>query len=145
MSHVPARNARAYLGTGWSFPPTFSRIDDCVLMVSDERDVRESLWILFSTMLGERIMVPEYGTGLRRMVFHNITASAITGIRNLVHKAILRWEPRITVDEVAVQPDATVDGLVLITVYYSVRKTNARNNFVYPFYHREATTPVPGP
>jgi hypothetical protein len=51
----PATNGsvnKDFLGTGWSFPPTFSRHDHAVDMVSNDLDIRESLWILFSTALG---------------------------------------------------------------------------------------------
>ena len=131
-----------FLGTGWSFPPTFSRSNDSVGMVRGQRDIHESLWILFSTSLGERIMLPEYGSQLWRMVFQNLTSSLTTQLKDIVRTAILDWEPRIDVDEVTVQPDATVEGLVLITVTYTVRQTNTRSNLVYPFYLQEGTTPV---
>lgn len=136
---------KAFLGTGWSFPPTFSRLTYSVGMVSDEPDIRESLWILFSTSLGERIMLPQYGSELWKMVFQNITTTLTTQLEDIVRTAILYWEPRIDVDDIEVEPDATVAGLVLITVYYTIRRTNARNNLVYPFYIQEGTIPVEGP
>jgi phage baseplate assembly protein W len=133
---------KSFLGTGWSFPPTFSRLDYSVVMVSDEADIRESLWILFSTSLGARIMLPEYGSQLWRMVFRSVTTTLMTQLAAAVQQAILYWEPRITVDEVKVEPDANAAGVVLIAVYYTIRKTNARNNLVYPFYVQEGTIPV---
>jgi hypothetical protein len=135
----------SFLGTGWSFPPTFSRWTYSVDLVSDDQDIRESLWILFSTSIGERIMLPDYGSLLWKMVFQNITNTLMTQLADIVRQAVLYWEPRIDVDDVAVQPDATVAGLVLITVSYTIRKTNARNNLVFPFYIQEGTIPVETP
>lgn len=135
----------SFLGSGWSFPPTFSRLTYSVEMVRDEKDIRESLWILFSTQLGERLMVPEYGCQLWRMVFKNLTTTLTTQLANIVRQAILYWEARINVDQITVLPDATVPGLVLITVDYTIRKTNARNNLVFPFYIQEGTIPVETP
>lgn len=135
----------AFLGTGWSFPPTFSRLSYSVEMVSDDQDIRESLWVLFSTSLGERIMVPDYGSQLWRMVFQNITTTLMTQLADIVRQAVLYWEARIDVDDVTVEPDATVAGLVLITVAYTIRKTNARNNLVFPFYIQEGTIPLEAP
>ncbi|MGA9997457.1 MAG: GPW/gp25 family protein [Pyrinomonadaceae bacterium] len=131
----------SFLGTGWSFPPTFSRLDYSVAMVSDDQDIRESLWVLFSTSLGERIMLPGYGSQLWLMIFQNITNTLMTQLADMVRQAVLYWEARIDVDDVVVQPDATVAGLILITVYYTIRKTNARNNLVFPFYIQEGTIP----
>lgn len=130
---------QSFLGTGWSFPPTFSRLTYSIDLVSDERDIHESLRILLSTALGERLMVPDYGSQLARLVFQNINTTLATQLEDYVRQAILYWEPRIDVDEVVVRPNATPDGVVLITVFYTVRKTNARNNFVYPFYLNEKT------
>lgn len=129
----------AILGTGWSFPPTFSRSSASVEMVSDDTDIRQSLRILFSTYLGERIMLPRYGSQLGKMVFRAITTTLLSELRDDVRQAILNWEGRIDVDRVTAEPDASVSGLVNITVYYTIRQTNARNNLVYPFYLEEAT------
>ncbi len=134
-----------FLGTGWGFPPTFSRHSYSVEMVSDDLDIRQSLWILFSTSVGERVMLPEYGSRLWQMLFRNITTTLMTQIEEIVRNAVLYWEPRIDVDKVSVQPDANEVGLVLITLTYTIRKTNARNNLVYPFYLLEKTIPTDTP
>jgi|CXWL01.1.fsa_nt_gi phage baseplate assembly protein W len=129
----------AILGTGWSFPPTFSRRAASVVMVSDEENVRQSLWVLFSTQLGERVMLPNYGTGLWPLVFGNLTTSLKTELANDVLNAVLYWEPRIDVDGITIEPDPETTGRVLLTVDYRIRQTNARNNLVYPFYLDEGT------
>jgi phage baseplate assembly protein W len=139
-----ANPEKSFLGTGWSFPPTFSRAARSVVMVSDETDIRESLWILFSTSLGERIMLPQYGSQLWRMVFRGINTTLITEIQEMIAQAILYWEPRITVDDIAVTSSDSVHGLLEITVDYTIRKTNVRSNLVYPFYTQgEMTIPPP--
>jgi hypothetical protein len=90
-------------------------------------------------------MEPEYGSGLWRMVFRAMTTTLMSQMKAMVQQAILNWEPRIDVDEVTVEPDPTVEGLVLINVTYTVRKTNTRSNLVYPFYLTEATIPAKTP
>lgn len=140
-----SRPDKSFLGTGWSFPPTFSRQSYSVEMVSDERDIRQSLWVLFSTAVGERIMLPEYGSRIWEMLFRNITTTLTTQLEDFVRTAILYWEPRIDVDAVFVQPSSSVAGLVLITVNYTIRRTNSRNNLVFPFYLLEKTIPMEAP
>lgn len=132
----------SFLGTGWSFPPTFSRQTYSVDMVSDDNDIQESLRILFSTQMGERVMLPEYGTLLWQMVFKRINTTLMTELEEIVRQAVLYWEARITVNDVTVEPDASIAGRVLINVSYTIRTTNARNNLVYPFYVNEGTIPV---
>ena len=135
-------NDKDFLGTGWSFPPTFSAISYAVEMVSNDQDIRESLWVLFSTHLGERVMVPQYGCDLWRMVFRTMNTTLTTQIKKMVSQAILNWEPRITVDSIQIQEDPTDKGRALIVVDYLIRKTNTRSNMVYPFYLAEATIPA---
>src|SRR3954451_22723483 len=89
---------QAFLGTGWSFPPTFTRCGHTLVMAEGEADVRESLWVLFSTAPGERVMLPTYGCAIWRMVFRAITTTATTEIAAAVEKAVVEWEPRVELD-----------------------------------------------
>jgi hypothetical protein len=130
---------RSFLGTGWGFPPRFDLQNGKIAMVSEDDDIRESLRILLSTNPGERVMRPTFGCGLKARVFESITVSAITEIRDLVSRAILFFEPRITVDDIEVKAEDVLGGLVLISVSYTIRTTNTRSNMVYPFYIFEAT------
>lgn len=134
-----ATSDTSFLGTGWSFPPTFLRATLSVVTSSDDVNIHQSLHILFSTSLGERLMVPLYGTILWRRVFGSMTTTLQTEITADVRDAILHWEPRITVDDVTVEANATTGGLISITVDYTIRTTNTRSNFVYPFYLQEGT------
>lgn len=129
----------AFLGAGWSFPPHFERQSCSVVMVHGEVDIHESLWILLSTAKGERVMVPDYGCDLWRLVFKGIDNSLIGQAEYAVSQAILNWEPRITVDALNATAKPGTVGVLLINVDYTIRKTNARSNLVYPFYLEEGT------
>ena len=130
-----------FLGTGWSFPPAFLRRRCTVAMVSAEVDVKESLWVLLSTMKGERTMLPAYGCDIWRLVFRAINTTLIGQVEQMIAKAILNLEPRVTVlDLVAsVRPGAV--GVLDIEIDYVIRTTNSRSNLVYPFYLEEGTIP----
>lgn len=147
----PAKGLRAqspedaFLGTGWAFPPTFDSFDHNVQMVSGETDIRESLWILFSTMIGERIMLPEYGSSLWRRVFQAINTTLLTQIQEDLRQAILQWEPRIEVERIEVADQNPIEGRLEIRVDYLIRTTNTRSNLVYPFYLNEGTIPPASP
>lgn len=131
------------LGTGWSFPPAFSRATASVDMASDDADVQQSLWNLFSTQIGERIMLPEYGCAIWQLVFRNANTAFKTETAAAIRQAVLNWEPRIDVDAVTVVPDPAVVGLVVVTLVYTLRRTNSRNNLVFPFYLQEGTLVAP--
>jgi uncharacterized protein len=74
------------LGTGWAFPPEFDRNAGAVQMVSGEEDINQSLNILLSTSLGERVMQARYGCNLHDFVFEPLNSSVIGYIRDLVTK-----------------------------------------------------------
>ena len=138
----PTDPESAFLGTGWSFPPTFSRAELAVVMVSADLDIQQSLRVLFSTAMGERIMVPSYGSQLGTKVFASLTRSLATEIEDDVRTAILYWEPRVEVLDVEVREDPVQKALLLIRVDYLVRQTNTRSNLVFPFYLLEGTLPA---
>ncbi len=130
---------KAFLGTGWSFPPEFSSRGKGAKMVADDEDIRQSLNILFSTAPGERVMNPSYGCGLKALVFEHINESTITEIKDVVARAVLFFEPRITLNLVEVDDAEIYDGVVKIKLDYTVRTTNTRSNIVYPFYLLEGS------
>ncbi len=132
-------NDKTFLGTGWAFPPTFSGWQRRANMVSYEEDIRESLRILFTTNPGERVMQPTYGCGLKKKVFSVINASAITEIKDMVEKAILFFEVRITLNSIDIDASDSIEGILRLYLEYTVRTTNTRNNMVYPFYFRQGT------
>ena len=133
---------RAFLGTGWSFPPEFNKRVSGVMMVSEDDDIRESLTILLSTAPGERTMYPAYGCGLKALIFDTISESTITEITDVIERAVLFFEPRITLDRVEVDTETMYEGLITIQLTYTIRATNSRSNMVYPFYFREGTNVV---
>lgn len=130
---------KSFLGTGWSFPPVFNQASRDVQSVEEAEDILQSLYILFSTTPGERVMQPTYGCNLRSMVFENITESTVTEIRDIIEKAVLFFEPRIDLNSVDLDTGQIENGILGILVNYTVRATNTRSNMVYPFYFREGT------
>ena len=130
---------KSFLGTGWGFPPTFSKETLQVEMLSDEADIQSSLEILLSTRQGERIMLHKYGCNLDEMVFEPMTTTFKTYIKDMIQTAILYYEPRIDVKKITLDESRDTEGVILVIIEYVVRSTNSRYNFVYPFYKNEGT------
>lgn len=126
----------AFLGRGWSFPPTFR--DDGVAMSAYEEDIRESLCVLFGTSPGERVHHYDYGCPLRRYAFEPITTETTVQMRNDITRAIILFEPRITLEDVSFE-EQPEEGILQIQLTYTVVRTNNRTNMVYPFYLNEGT------
>ncbi|HEY5919631.1 MAG TPA: GPW/gp25 family protein [Chryseolinea sp.] len=140
-----SQSFNSFLGTGWAFPPAFDNESGTVNMVSNEQDIRESLNILLSTSLGERVMQPKYGCNLTDYLFEPLSSSMIGFIKDRVENAILFYEPRIIAEKIEVTDDGSFDlieGKFIISVEYSIPGTNSRFNYVYDYYKNEALKPV---
>lgn len=134
-----SNQSKAYLGTGWGFPPTFSKQTADVGMLSGVEDIESSLRILLGTRPGERVMQPEFGCNLDRLLFEPLTTTMKTYMTELIKTAVLFYEPRIILNSVDLTGSDDNEGLVLITLNYTVRTTNTRFNYVYPYYMNEGS------
>src|SRR5688572_15116792 len=132
--------APSFLGTGWSFPPAFSKGGAEVAVVSDAEDVHQSLQILLATRRGERPMQETFGCNLDAAMFEEMDQGLINRVTSLIHDAILEHEPRVELGDVDVSPGQEA-GELRIRIEYSVLGTNSRYNMVFPFYLNEAVTP----
>ncbi|HET6610229.1 MAG TPA: GPW/gp25 family protein [Rhodopila sp.] len=138
---MPTTIDQDFLGTGWSFPPAFDKRNATVVMTGGVVNIRQSLWVLLSTTIGERIMLAPYGSNLQAWVFSSLTETMANQISAMVAKAILDWEPRINVSSIDVVELDPANGQLGISIDFTVITTNTRANLVYPFYLNEATLP----
>ncbi len=135
----------SFLGTGWAFPPSFDNQSGTVELASDFEDIRQSLNILLSTSLGERVMQPDYGCNLNDYMFDSLNNSLIGIIKHHVENSILYYEPRIVVENIDVtsaDSDDLIGGTFTISVEYTIPETNSRFNYVYDYYLNEASGKV---
>lgn len=128
-------DAKAFLGRGVAFPIA---VDDkgSVALAQYEEDIRQAIRIILDTDPGERVMRPDFGAGLRALLFEPINTNTMALARHRVEQALILWEPRI--DSIVVKVDAQPKvGLLNIDIRYRVRTTNTFYNLVYPFYLQE--------
>ena len=140
-------DAKDFLGCGWSFPPAFRKDNngsDChAVMVVGREDIEQSLYILLSTSLGERVMIPQFGCNLSDYQFESISNTLIGFIKDMVSNAILYYEARIRMDDITITESDSWDaiqGHLRINIDYTIRATNSRYNYVYDFYTQDGNT-----
>lgn len=128
-----------FLGKGWVFPVRFDDQGRSVAVAAAEEDIRQSLEILLSTSLGERVLRPAFGWKRDALMFEPLSTSFGSYLAREIEQAILFYESRIELNLVDFETPPDQSGLVLIRLDYTVRTTNTRTNFVYPFYldHQE--------
>jgi len=126
---------KAFLGQGWSFPVALDPRGE-IALAAHEEDVRQAVRLILETNHDERAMRPDFGGGLRALVFEPISATTLTLVENEVERALIEWEPRIDLLGVRVGLDGRDPSLgrLLVEIDYRVRATNTFYNLVYPFY-----------
>lgn len=121
-----------HLGTGLSFPLQ-SNVQGGLKLSSEAQKVKESIWLILRTDLGERVYRPDFGCRLSELAFAPLNNDTLLRIRIYVLEALQKWEPRIDVDEVRADPD-TIAGRVNIVIDYRLKSYPDPYSFVYPFY-----------
>jgi phage baseplate assembly protein W len=115
-------DAGRLFGQGISFPPRIGADGRLAWSVGEDH-VRESIRIILLTEPGERLMREGFGCGLRPFLFEPNTATTRQLIRERVTEAIQRWEPRVSLEAVEVEPDPENPRLVAITIRFRLVAT----------------------
>lgn len=122
-----------FIGAGWSFPVRTDATGR-VALVTHEREIEESIRLILGTAFGERPMRPDYGCAIHDYVFAGIDPDIAGRIAAEVRASLVRWEPRIEVEDVQITYDPDDVARIYIDIRYSVRDTNDPRNLIFPFY-----------
>jgi len=131
---------RGFLGTGWNygFTPSAEGVGldtgSQIAEASGEASVRQSIWLILSTAIGERVGRPDFGCSIHDLVFAPASAGTIGDAIRAVTEALKAWEPRIEVLDVDASPGDDAPNVLIVEIHYRIRATNSRYNMVYPFY-----------
>ena len=109
-------------GRGIAFPP---RIGPSGRWMWSEgsRNVSESIQIILQTEMSERILLAQFGAGLRMFLFEPNSAETHRLIEERVQRALGAWEPRIRVTSLQVTPDAADPQSAVLTLSYRLVAT----------------------
>lgn len=64
--------------------------------------IKSDLLVLLLTEPGERVMLPDFGTPLKKFIFEQSDSIIVDRIRDVVANSIRTWEPRIAVSNIEV-------------------------------------------
>ena len=92
-----------------------------LLTVEGDDAIRQSLLLLLTTAPGERVMRPDYGCPIHRLVFSPNDATTAGLAIHYVRQAVSRWEPRVDVVRLDAGADAEHPGRLAVTLEYRVR------------------------
>jgi phage baseplate assembly protein W len=101
-----------------------------IAMVSGDEAIRQSILLLLTTLPGERVMRPDYGCPLHRLLFAPNDATTAGLAIHYVRQALVRFEPRIDIVSLdagapAVRELGAADASkLIISLVYRVKSTN---------------------
>ena len=131
-----------WLGRGWAYPVQIDRNTGAVEVSEFEEDITQAIRIILGTARGERVMRPDFGCGIHELVFEVMDTATLTRVETAVRECLTKYEARIEVLGVGVDPFYAAEGKLLVEIDYRIRRTNQIGNFVYPFYFREGGADV---
>jgi phage baseplate assembly protein W len=92
-------------------------------MVDGRASVRQAILLLLSTRPGERIMRPDYGCELYRVIFMPNDDTTAGLAMHYVRRALNRWEPRIEILRLDASRSPEAADLLEVTLEYRVKLT----------------------
>ncbi|HWA89859.1 MAG TPA: GPW/gp25 family protein [Rhizomicrobium sp.] len=92
-----------------------------VEMVSDDLAIRQAIVLLLTTIPGERVMRPDYGCPLHRLMFAPNDATTAGLAIHYVRQSLLRYEPRIEIVSLDAHADKDDGALLVVLLEYRVK------------------------
>jgi uncharacterized protein len=94
-------------------------------LTDGDRSVRQSIMLLLSTLPGERVMRPDYGCPLNRLMFWPNDATTAGLAMHYVRQAIRRFEPRVQIVRLDAGSDSFSPERLLVSLEYRIRDTGS--------------------
>ena len=112
------RNSRSFRDIDLDF--TRNAVTNDVNVVEDVIAVKRSLRNLIQTNFYERPFQPELGCGIRELLFENFTPMTKVFLERKIEEVIVNYEPRVQLQNVAVDDDQDKNRLVVDIYFYVV-------------------------
>jgi phage baseplate assembly protein W len=100
--------------------------------VDGDDSVRQAILLLLITQPGERVMRPQYGSLLHRLMFAPNDATTAGLAIHYVRQALARWEPRVDVLDIDAGADPDAPEQLVITLRYRVRASQEEATLTIP-------------
>jgi phage baseplate assembly protein W len=103
-----------------------------IALVDGDAAIRQSILLLLATMPGERVMRPDYGCDLHRLMFAPADETTAGLAIHYVTRALERWEPRIELLHVDAVVAAHEPSRLDLIIDYRIRHDGRHDRVVHP-------------
>ena len=101
-------------------PLRTSVVDGFMMNKSIIQVVKQNLKMLLLTIPGERIMVPNYGVGLKNFLFENFTPNLLSQINSKIREQVNIFMPAVNIVDIVVNTKNADTNTLSIIIIYSV-------------------------
>lgn len=122
-----------FLGTGMKFPPQIDPGTGRFALSTGAQSVKESVYLILMTNIGERWLEPTFGSQLMSYTFMDTSITMLSLISDNIREFILSQEPRISDVDININSEAR-EGCLIINIDYTISATNTQDNLVFPFF-----------
>jgi phage baseplate assembly protein W len=107
-------------------PPSGIRLTPAgrIAMASDDVAIRQAIILLLTTIPGERVMRPDYGCPLHRLMFSPNDATTAGLAIHYVRQALIRYEPRVEIVALDAHADGEDEASLVVSLQYRIKSTN---------------------
>ncbi len=86
----------------------------------------------FLTGTGERFLNPTFGSGLRNLLFDQLTQDKIDEIKSIIQEGLNTFFPRVITKDIKLNADPD-NNVVYFTMRYAITETNIEDTVVINF------------
>ena len=115
-TNTSKRNSRRYVDIDLDFGR--NSVTNDIVRVEDVNAVKRSVRNLVQTNFYERPFHPELGCGVRELLFENFTPLTRIFLQRKIEEVITNYEPRASLEQVAVDDDQDKNRLVVDIYFY---------------------------
>lgn len=103
-----------YGGSGWPWDNTLKSYWE---IKSDHDVLSTSIQMILLTMLGERVMICDFGSRLYELLFDPFNDFLKAELTEIVRDVVPKWDPRLDVVSVDLEEDIENEGVTIHVVY----------------------------
>lgn len=114
-------------GFGAKLPLSLDYMDGIRLTKTLRETVRQNLKMLILTSPGERLMIPEYGVGIRNFLFEQNANQTKAHLTNRVIEQVETYMPFLSIEEISFTPLIDNINAIHIQIEYSTGNLSSRD------------------
>tara|TARA_R100001015_G_C4635188_1_gene203948 strand:+ start:10269 stop:10637 length:369 start_codon:yes stop_codon:yes gene_type:complete len=112
---------------GVKLPITRDDINGYTMIGDFNTLIKQNLKMLILTDPGERVMVPEFGVGIRSYLFENFNNLTFTKIETDIREQVSKYLPVVSINQVLFDDSGEDFNTLSIAIVYSIPALNVRD------------------